>query len=174
LKSGFFYAMKSQTHIGNIIKPHGLKGHFMVNFEAIAFASLLKFKAIFIDIDGSKIPFGIEELVELNPGKFRLKLTGINSAGDIERWRGKELFQLTELLGKKRPASALEYEILDANKTVVGTVVEVLDNVMQQLLVVLRDDGSEVFIPFVDEWIIETDEPNKQIIMTLPEGLLDL
>ena len=64
--------------------------------------------------------------------------------------------------------------VYDAVAGFVGEVAEIEDRPLQPLLVVSREDGSEVLIPLVEEFIVSLDEDERRIDMQLPEGLLQL
>lgn len=42
------------------------------------------------------------------------------------------------------------------------------------VLAVLREDGSEVLVPFVQAFIKNLDLPGRRLVMTLPAGLIDI
>ena len=55
----------------------------------------------------------------------------------------------------------------------VGTIDKVIDNSAQPLFSILNN-GNEILIPIIDEFIISVERNNKQIIVELPEGLIEL
>ena len=55
-----------------------------------------------------------------------------------------------------------------------GEVVSVEDRPAQSLLVLRRVDGSEAYVPLVDEFVAEVDEDERCIYLTCPAGLFDL
>ena len=55
----------------------------------------------------------------------------------------------------------------------IGTLEDILKNTAQPLYKVKTDSGS-VYIPGVDEYILDTDIAGKTIKVKLIEGLLDL
>lgn len=56
----------------------------------------------------------------------------------------------------------------------VGVVLRVEERPAQSLLVVGRDDGEEVLVPLVEEFIVGIDERRELVELRCPEGLLDL
>lgn len=66
------------------------------------------------------------------------------------------------------------WQVRDAAAGFVGEVVEIEDRPLQPLLVVSREDGSEVLIPLVEDFIVSIDEDACLIDMDLPAGLLDM
>ena len=63
------------------------------------------------------------------------------------------------------------FKVYDKDK-LVGTIAKFSTNNAQDLLVVRRDDESEVEIPFVQAFVIKIDPENKKLDMDLPEGLV--
>ena len=56
----------------------------------------------------------------------------------------------------------------------VPTIEDINDMTENVLLVVRSKEGKERLIPAEESWIVELDEVKKQIVMNLPEGLIDL
>ena len=42
------------------------------------------------------------------------------------------------------------------------------------MFVIQNEQGKEILIPLVDHWIQKVDRENKQILLDLPEGLIDV
>jgi 16S rRNA processing protein RimM len=61
-----------------------------------------------------------------------------------------------------------------ADGSVLGTVSEVIHGPAGDLLAVAREGGAEVLIPFIREFVPEVDLPGGRVVVTPPEGLLEL
>ena len=97
-----------------------------------------------------------------------------------------ELLAGCELLAREEDidASVLEeaealpawegWSVHDERAGYVGEVVEVAERATQPLLTVRRAKGGEALIPLVDEFIVDVDEDDRRIDVSLPAGLLDL
>lgn len=66
------------------------------------------------------------------------------------------------------------FEIHDERLGYVGEVLHVQEMPTQYLLEVAAEDGSEVYIPFVEEFLVEIDEEAGTVLMNLPSGLVDI
>ena len=66
------------------------------------------------------------------------------------------------------------WSVHDERAGYVGEVVEVAERATQPLLTVRRAEGGEALIPLVDEFIVDVDEDDRRIDVSLPAGLLDL
>ena len=67
----------------------------------------------------------------------------------------------------------IAYTLVDAKQGVLGPVTQVDDSTQNVLLSVERD-GEELLLPAVEAWIEEIDPQQRRLVVTLPEGLLDL
>ena len=66
------------------------------------------------------------------------------------------------------------WSVFDAREGFVGKVLDIEDRPLQPLLIVEREDGGEVLIPLVEDFIVSIDEDASRIDMRLPAGLLDM
>ena len=65
------------------------------------------------------------------------------------------------------------FTVVDANFGEVGQIVYINDKAAQPLFEIDRD-GTEIFIPMVDDFIKKVDRENKIIQVEAPEGLIAL
>jgi 16S rRNA processing protein RimM len=63
--------------------------------------------------------------------------------------------------------------IMDQHKGEIGEILAVIDSTAQTLLEV-EYKGEEIYVPLVDQFVVEVDTKNKILKMDLPEGILDL
>lgn len=164
--------MAHHTEIGAIVKPHGLKGHMvvMVKHGAEVFP---RFENLFVQQMGALVPYLIEETDSLNKGRFKVKLAGIDSIGAAELLRGSAVFQLTEMLGLERQADLTGFSLYDTKGKEIGYIKEIVENPMQVLMLV-KSEKKEFFVPLVEDYIISLDEKRSRIVIDIPEGLEDL
>ena len=66
------------------------------------------------------------------------------------------------------------FEVQDETKGYVGEIVEVREMPTQYLIVVETEEGEQVLIPFVEDFIVDIDEAEGVIYMDLPAGLVDM
>ena len=66
------------------------------------------------------------------------------------------------------------FEVEDETKGYVGEIVEVREMPTQYLIVVEAEEGEQVLIPFVEDFIFDIDEAEGVIYMDLPAGLVDM
>ncbi len=66
------------------------------------------------------------------------------------------------------------YTIVHADGRPVGKITDINDSTENALFIVQLPDGTDKYIPIADELIDEINTEKRYIVMTLPEGLLDL
>lgn len=164
---------KEYTEIGIIIKPHGLKGDVVLKVEPTVETHLSSFKSVFLNLNGTYVPYLVEGVAALNKGKAKIKMMGLDDSNIANSFRGKSLFQLSALLYIDKQVDLEGFLVVDANESEIGTILSVIDSTAQTLLEVQRGE-DEIYIPLVEEFILETDISNRTLKMNLPDGILDL
>ena len=66
------------------------------------------------------------------------------------------------------------FTIVHANGQPVGVITGIEDSTENALFILGLPGGESTYIPIADDLIDEIDTDRKYIVMTLPEGLLDL
>ena len=79
---------------------------------------------------------------------------------------------LKKFSSKSSPINFLNYEVVENDK-VLGKIVEVIEQ-PHQVLCRIDFNGKEAFIPLHEETIVKIDKKKQQVIVELPEGLLEI
>ena len=163
-------------NIGVIRRSHGYKGHAKVSIDDVYLDDLKRQKFIFLEIDGYKVPFKIEEFKDERDQILKFK--GCSSSEDISKYQLHSLFLLKEDITVDEKTSdymssqLVGYELHDINMGNIGRVVRI-DEYPQQLMAIVQDSNKvESMIPLHEKLIIETSEELKIITMDLPDGLV--
>lgn len=78
-------------------------------------------------------------------------------------------------VSSEEPAFWLGWRVVDEGGALIGEVVEMVENPAHPLLEVEKPNGAgRASIPVVDEFIVAIDEAEGEIVVDLPDGLLDL
>lgn len=169
--------MPEYFKIGKLVAIHGLKGELLLKHELGKKTSLKGLTAIFIEEKkNSFIPWFIESVKIKSEEEIYLKLDGINTreaAATIAQkivWLPETDFK--KYAAKTAPASLLGYTII-SNKESLGEILELIEQ-PHQLLCRLEIQGKEVLIPLHEESLQKVDHAKKQVIVELPDGLLDV
>jgi len=162
--------------VGHIVKSIGLKGQLLVALDRIS--SLDGVEYLFIDIEGSKVPFYIEAYSSKN--KHQISLEDVSSPEAVSQFisqdiyienRGKQSLKAPENRKKHALDDLIGFELQDMEKSVLGTVHDYIDYGMHQVLKVTTLDGQEVVVPFHNDLVSELLSTEKKLIMDLPKGL---
>ncbi len=164
--------------IGKTLKSHGTAGQLRVMLEEKFKGYIQKGIYIFLDIDGSKVPFKV--MSAQDAAHFVISLKGVQGKDQSDALGGKELWMETELIKPRHqnsPRSLKEkwadYTIKD-EATSRSFIILRTEEFPQQLMAVVELDGKELLIPMHEDLIAEIDKAEKIIHMTIPEGLLEL
>ena len=163
--------------LGYVIKKHGLKGGVNIFLDVDAPLEYSELESVFIDINDQLIPFFIDSIT-IKGNKAVLQFEDVTSAEQADDLRGKQLFLPLSMLPRLEGTSFYYHEIigfeaLDTDLTHIGLVKDVYSGAGQELLAVTRHE-KEVLIPVNDDIIKSVDRDKAQMIVDLPEGLLDI
>lgn len=166
--------------IGFCRKPHGVGGELKVQIEAEYLEDFLQAEVIFLDITGKQVPYFIEKI---RPGsEILVKLEDVDSREAAAALNGKEMLMREEDVHTGEEEENEEdlayedlvgYEIIETDLGLIGKIEDVLEY-PQQMMALLIYQEREILIPLNEYLIQDIDIENQQIIMELPEGLLEL
>ncbi len=166
------------VHIGHSGKTRGLDGSFKLRVEERFLDSLSDIRAIFVDHDGSKVPYLIESCS--NQGDILIKLEEIDSPEQASALLNRSIYLNKDELPESIRESdnnenheLVDFLIIDEDNTRIGIISEILEYPEQLLAKVIYQDKT-VLIPIHNDLILGTDAEKKTIQMSLPEGLLSL
>lgn len=182
--------MEMVAPIGRSFKPHSYKGEVNVDIDYDKEIFSGSKNCVLIKIDNILVPFFVESIGGGIKGTSHLKLKGIESDLQAAMIANKELFMLKSDLAKQLGISEEDLEVysdqlegftvLDAqNGMVIGKVVGSEEGKEYDYILVEKDsDGNIVYIPFVDEMIMEITDRSEEgegvIKVSLPEGYLEI
>ena len=162
---------------GKLVAVHGLKGELVLKHELGKKSSLKDVKAVFIeDKKDSFFPWFVQSTRIKNETEIYLKLETIDTREAAAKLSPKEIW-LTEddfkrLSAKSAPANLLGYTIIN-NKEKLSEILEVIEQ-PHQLLCRLELNQKEVLIPINERFLKKIDHKKKEVIVELPEGLLNI
>ncbi len=163
--------------IGRIGKPHGVKGEVSLQFSDDVF-DRVDADYLVLETDGILVPFFMEEYRFRNDSAALVKFEGIDT-----QERARELthcdvyFPYSLSDGNEQQFSWNEivgFSLIDADtQQPVGEITAIDDSTINILFHVERD-GEEILIPASDELILSVSMDQREIEITLPDGILDL
>ena len=167
--------------LGTIVKPHGLRGFVVAEFDVDDTAAYQKLKTVFLALPAAPaqlVPHAVEKVQPQAGTRVLLKLKGIERIEEAEPLRKATLHLPLEAL----PALAddqfyypdvIGFAVIDENLGELG-VVENFYELPQQDMLAMRYRGHEVLVPVVDEIVTRADMAAKKVFVRLPDGLLDI
>ena len=163
--------------IGKFVAAHGLKGELLLKHSFGKKTSLKGLPAVFIEEKkDSFIPWFIESAKIKNDEETYIKLEGIDTREATVKLTQKEIWlpetDFKKFAAKTAPAGLLGYTVIN-EKERVGEILEVIEQ-PHQLLCRLDIKGKEVLIPINESTLEKIDHKKKQVIVLLPDGLLDI
>ena len=161
--------------IGYISKTHGLKGHVILRLNDLVRIDEEAIKSIFLELNGSQVPYFIEELRPSNKG-YLLKVENIDTIDTSKKLIGKKAFALPDFILEEEESlnEFIGYAIIDAHLGNIGNIADVDEKTDNVIIKVIHSSGKEIILPFNDDFIIEIDDDLKTIEFKAPEGLIEM
>lgn len=160
--------------IGQIGKPHGVKGELSFHFEDDVF-DRTDADYLILEVDGILVPFFFEEYRFRTDVTAYIKFCDVDTEVQARELTGSEVFfprSVAHQDGSCRSwAQLLGFSLIDATTGHQIGVIQSIDNTTLNVLFEL-EDGK--LIPANEELITNIDGEKRQIFITLPEGLLNL
>ncbi len=163
--------------VGKLVTVVGLKGELLLKHTLGKKSSLKGLQAIFIEEKKEAfLPWFIESAKIKSDEETYIKLEGIDTRESAAKLTQKEVWlpedDFKKLAAKTAPVSLLGYTIINETEA----LTEILEVIEQphQLLCRIDLKGKEAFIPLNENTLKKIDHKNKQVHVTLPDGLLEI
>lgn len=159
--------------IGRLGKAHGIHGELQFQFDDDVF-DRTEADYIVLDLDGILVPFFFEEYRFRSDSTAIVRLEGIDTQERARELTNTDVYFPYALTDDEAPLSLnglVGFTIVEAGtQTAVGRIAAIDDQTANTLFEL--EDGT--LIPATDDLIAAIDPEKKQIVMTLPAGLLEL
>jgi 16S rRNA processing protein RimM len=175
-----------QLVIGQIVRPHGLRGEVVVEVTtddpAARFAAGSELATT--GLTGARAPGGTGalriEAVRPHQGRLIVAFEGVVDRDAAEELRGIRLcVDSAEIGDPEDPDEFHDFQLIglavvDVAGAPLGEVVRVDHGPAADLLVVRLTEGRDALVPFVRAIVPTVDLPGGRIVLTPPPGLLEL
>jgi 16S rRNA processing protein RimM len=163
--------------IGKLVASFGLKGELILKHTLGKKTALKGLKTIFTEErKKSFLPWFIESAKIKNEEEIYLGLEGITTREAAMKLVQKEIWipepDFKKLAAKTSPVSLLGYTIINETGSL-GEILEVIEQ-PHQMLCRIEISSKEVLIPLNEETLQKIDHKKKQVIVILPDGLLEI
>ncbi len=164
--------------VGKVIRPHGLNGLLRILSYAGSEATFLKAGTVLLKSDQEGL---IEyKIISINAHKnaFLMKVEGISSLEDAEKYRGAEILIRKDTLRRENEDEYFWFELiglevyLDTGRFI-GTLQEIINTVSNDIYVV-KEGNKEILVPALHGVVLKIDLENKRMIIAGDiDGLLN-
>lgn len=162
--------------IGRLGKAHGIHGEVTFQFDDDVF-DRMDADYLVIEVDGILVPFFIEEYRFRSDSVALLKLEGVDSQERARELTNCDVFFPRHLAETDDDETLLSYSFL-VGFTIIdaatGRRIGVVDSVEESTMNILFCLQDDTLIPAAEELIENIDSEKREIVLRLPEGLLDL
>lgn len=169
---------KDCFYLGKIVKKHSFKGEIVIKLDTDEPELYRNMESVFVDIGNNLVPFFIEKSSLSKSTMLRVKFEDVDTEADAEAIMKSGIYLPLDLLPKLSGDKFYYHEVIgfvvkDANYGEVGIIKNINDTAAQPLFEIDRE-GTEIFIPMIDDFIDKIDRENKVVEVTTPEGLISL
>jgi 16S rRNA processing protein RimM len=169
--------MNEYFSVGKFAATFGVAGELVLKHALGEKTDLKGLESLFIeDRKNSFLPYFIEYAKAKSTDEVLIKLEGINSKEKAQLLTRKEVWLLQkdfeQFTADSAPLSLLGYMMINEGVPI-GEVLEVIEQPLQVLCKIMYK-GNEALIPIHEETLDEIDKANREVHVTLPDGLLDI
>lgn len=181
--------------IGKLQRPHGINGEINVQsrLDADELASL---RCVVLEIDGIFVPFFISASRPKSSQTSLLSIDGISSEAEAAKLCPAPLYALRDDIRRLEATDSeseedsedeeddeegfyaedlIGYTVESDDGLLRGEIVDLDDSTDNYLFIVRDQNGRRLMLPVADGSMIEeVDTQRHHILLSLPEGLLDL
>ncbi|MCQ2790358.1 MAG: ribosome maturation factor RimM [bacterium] len=164
--------------VGKILNFHGIQGEAKVGFSKNQEDFIANLKEVFIKNGEKYSPLEIKS-VRFNKKFALMKFKGIDSINDLMKYKGALLFIEETYIRENLEENEFlideltGLEAYDTEDNLLGVVVGVSNNGVNDFICVKTKNKKTSLVPFVDELVPEVKIKEKKVIINNIEGLLE-
>jgi len=168
-----------QLVVGRILRPHGVRGELVVEITTDDPGERFVVGSVLVTEPAAAGPLTIEG-VRPHQGRLLIYFEGIEDREQADELRGVRLcVDSADVAPPEDPEEYHDFQlvglaVLDTAGEKLGEVLRVEHNPGHETLVVRLTDGRSALVPFVTAIVPEVDIAAGRLVLTPPEGLLDL
>ncbi|MET0242489.1 MAG: ribosome maturation factor RimM [Flavitalea sp.] len=163
--------------IGKLVATFGVGGELILQHHLGKKSSLKGLETVFIEgLKDEMLPYFIASTKIKSDDEIYLKFEDIHTKEAARPFVRKEIWleesEFQKYAGKSAPISLLGFHIID-NGVDIGEILEVIEQ-PHQVLCRISLDGKDALIPVHEDTLQKLDKKKKQVLVELPDGLLDI
>eukprot|EP00831_Metopus_contortus_P018120 TRINITY_DN17712_c0_g2_i1.p1 TRINITY_DN17712_c0_g2~~TRINITY_DN17712_c0_g2_i1.p1 ORF type:complete len:197 (+),score=47.82 TRINITY_DN17712_c0_g2_i1:3-593(+) len=165
--------------VGGVVKPHGIRGEFSIKSYVDSPSLFGAVETLYLQ-NGNKPPRPVIVAAwRGHNGLILLTLKGVTDRDQAEALRGQEVLIREEDLPELEDGEHYLYQMIGclvqlSDRTKVGELKGFYETGEQDTWVIVNDEGTEILLPAVPEFVLDIDLDAGRITIEPPEGLLDL
>ena len=165
-------------YFGKIGKPKGFKGEVNIIIDKNTPLLPDNLNEIFILVGKKLINYPLSSFKTTPKGNALAKFEGMTSDSDVNRIKNLSLYLTKKMLPILKDNEYYLHDLvgcilIDKTFGEVGVINEV-NNQTGQAILFVKTPSDEIFVPFVDEFIITVNTAKKEVNLDLPHGIIDL
>jgi len=170
---------KDCYYLGRITRTNGNKGGVSIFLDVDDPKEYKELDAIFVEIKKQLIPYFIKEVkIHTSKNTALVYFEDINDVESAEHLTNSDLYlplaSLPVLEGNKFYFhEVIDFKLVEEEFGEIGKIAQILEYPNQSLFQTFHNK-KEVLVPINDRFIQNVDRDKKEILVRLPEGLLDV
>lgn len=163
--------------IGVITKTHGVNGEVALQFTDDVF-DRVDCDYLVCRLDGILVPFFFEEYRFKNDNTALFKFQRLDTSDAVQLLLGAEVYFPVKLAEEAEDGELtwnyfVGMTVKEVHSGVLG-IIRAVDDTTINTLFQIEDSDGELLVPAQEDFILKIDHNKREILMELPEGLLDL
>ena len=158
--------------IAQVLKSNGTDGQLLISFLDVSPEGIDLQEPVFIPVDGLPVPFYFESFTQRGNNRALVHLTGVRSLRDADELTGASLY--ADYFEEQEEEDLRGWTVKTPEGVLAGTVADYEDIPGNPCLWLRRPDGQEVLIPFHPDLVREVNEKSGTLVLSIPDGILDL
>ncbi len=167
----------NHVKIGTVVSNHGYKGDIKINISSFNLNDFPNLAHLFIELDGSFIPFSINEIRSFSKNVLIIKLKEINSEKEVDEIIHKNIYVDSTKIESRKDFGFFYNDIINFNvfrdSQKIGSIENINTNLPQPVFEI-KYNSRLVLIPIHEDLIKEIDKENNIIHLDIPDGLLEI
>ncbi|SEQ16843.1 ribosome maturation factor RimM [Flavobacterium urocaniciphilum] len=165
-------------YLGKIAKKFSFKGEVLIYLDTDEPEMYQNMESVFVLMNRNLVPFFIESS-SIHKDKFlRVKFEDIDDEVEAENLLSSEVYLPLSMLPKLEGNKfyfheVIGFKVIDKRLGDIGTVHSILENTAQPLFEIFKGE-KQILVPMIDDFIIEVNRAQKELVLNTPVGLVDL
>ncbi|MEZ5072737.1 MAG: hypothetical protein R2751_17690 [Bacteroidales bacterium] len=163
---------------GQVSKPYGVQGQVVLILEPAAARHIQNHDPLFVELDGQRVPFFLEEFERLSDTQALAAFEFIHSVEEARTLCGHSIYldparAKVVAEGPDDLSRYVGYEAEEKDGGPLGPVTGYLADSLNPMWLI-DHRGRELLVPAVQAFVHSVDPKRKKLVLTLPDGLTSL